>query len=814
MKYALVLVLVVLFVMGLFSPLFFQNKILFDSDVASYNYPALSFYQTERDNHGFLSWNPYYLQGFPMALSPVGDHIDPLTRALALVVTDPFLLLHIRFIISLLLGLIFAYIFARLAGLSEAAAFIVSGCYFLGQTLTGVTAALVNSGSFFVLPALLSVALCLNKGRSVVLCAFLGSILLTFGWLAGFTQNVFYSVIFVLIFALYLSIKSSSVEGIFARFRVFWGITASVLLSVFIALPQLLDTVLFRSITTRVSGFGSLPDGIALGELAHFFLPDYLTIPYIAGGPSMGFYIGALPIFFVLFSVFNLSHVRYGRFFLYAYIGALIFVIKWLGFSTLVQQLPIFSSFHTLSRALFPGVFFLAYLAGSGFDILRQGNYSEPAQKRFLKIGTLLMFTVVLCAVLLQLFIGFYSFTNENILNLLTKIFIFVGKDPHHLLANPAYYTDLFRNLFANISASFSFLNWKFVFPLMFLPLGMGLIVLVLKGKISKNLFGKVAIVFIALNIFLVYAAQFDQYISLAEVKHPSFTANRIQNDRPSLLGSYLLSFLTGESLYRSLGSASSLTPDARYGFLRESLTSNTNIIYKVPRADGYEPFRSARQEYFWRNIIGNESLDVGNDLFDVALEKKKKLFLSQMPLLSSLNVSYIESGYKLEHSCFTELFVDHKEKLPINLHLYKNNCAVGRVWAPSQVEIVSEWTNNDFSRIIDSSQPLAVIECKNCKISNVGFSGGEIISNEIYENGHVSFVANGGNTGRWIVVAQSNLPGWKAYVDDIEVPIRSANYLLQSVFVGSGVHRVSLTYKGFSMKEYLNFFGIQPIAI
>lgn len=47
-----------------------------------------------------------------------------------------------------------------------------------------------------------------------------------------------------------------------------------------------------------------------------------------------------------------------------------------------------------------------------------------------------------------------------------------------------------------------------------------------------------------------------------------------------------------------------------------------------------------------------------------------------------------------------------------------------------------------------------------------------------------------------WIVVADTHYPGWRAWIDDVEVPILRANFIQRAVAVRAGEHRLRMTYR------------------
>lgn len=99
-KYIILTLCIVVPILSMFTPILFSNRIFFDEDIVSYNYPTFFLSSTASKAGQNINWNPYYLSGFPTTLSPVGDHIDPLNEKLISVFGNSFDALHFRIFIS------------------------------------------------------------------------------------------------------------------------------------------------------------------------------------------------------------------------------------------------------------------------------------------------------------------------------------------------------------------------------------------------------------------------------------------------------------------------------------------------------------------------------------------------------------------------------------------------------------------------------------------------------------------------------------------------------------------------------------------
>lgn len=325
--------------------------------------------------------------------------------------------------------------------------------------------------------------------------------------------------------------------------------------------------------------------------------------------------------------------------------------------------------------------------------------------------------------------------------------------------------------------------------PLFLLVLGVLLIVSYARKYISEMQFTGAAVSLVVFNFIAVFGAQFNDYIPREEYLIKPRVAEAILTDGGK---GRLISFLTGEALFREVQSGRILTPEENFTFSRELLFPNLNMVHHIPRADGYEPFIARRQHHVWRTVVANEDFvaGAGSD-WAAALDEKKRTFLELLPLLSSYGVEYVLSGYSLESPHLAELPVPFQGS-EFQPFLYRNTAVRPYVFIPQSVNIVSEWDDTLFTQI-SREENLAVIECTACQ-SEMHDGGGEIqeLRQEI---GYSEFNVMT-EKGAWVLVSFSYLPGWEARIDGEVASIHAANYLLQAVYVPKGIHKVAFSYR------------------
>jgi hypothetical protein len=131
-----------------------------------------------------------------------------------------------------------------------------------------------------------------------------------------------------------------------------------------------------------------------------------------------------------------------------------------------------------------------------------------------------------------------------------------------------------------------------------------------------------------------------------------------------------------------------------------------------------------------------------------------------------------------------------------IAAHLYKNNHFLPRVFSTKSVQVIPEG-GHAFETIIATPHSFAettFIECSEC--TQGVFTQEPLYGADMHiSNDAVSF-ASRNQAQTWVVISNSNVPGWKATIDGKETKIYYANYLYQGILIPAGTHTVRIQYK------------------
>lgn len=199
---------------------------------------------------------------------------------------------------------------------------------------------------------------------------------------------------------------------------------------------------------------------------------------------------------------------------------------------------------------------------------------------------------------------------------------------------------------------------------------------------------------------------------------------------------------------------------------------------------------------------------DIHNVFGSVATADTLPVPTSMLSLLGMMNVRYFWSVIPVEGGGVTLVSSKNFDyaSVPFSIYLYRNSLFLPRVFVPSSIEVLPK-SEESFPTIIDGSANYATksfIECDECDKGILEQHDSIEINGISTQNDTVSFTTSSA-AAHWILISNSFVPGWHAYIDGQEVPIHYANYIYQGILVPAGQHAVSVRYRG----PYANLFSI-----
>ncbi|MBI2908367.1 MAG: YfhO family protein [Chloroflexi bacterium] len=397
MKPILAIVLLAVLTLLFYWRIAFTGQILPSYDLFTYFYPYRAFVNASLLQGETPLWNPYIFMGVPGMANIQSAVFYPLN--LLTIGLPPPQAVNIAIVVHVFLAGAFMYAFCRVSAALDRPSALVAGIVFMFSGFLSAQVAHINQLSASAwLPLLLLVFDRAYARRSPAL-AVLGSVVLAVQILAGHPQEVFLSVVGLLVFAAF-AVARTGFEPLpkalpetgrdFSPFPIreggqgvrLWSaiLRASLVLAIILVLGvglvafQLLPTAELSSLSIRSGGM-SFPEAMSFSlppnELLRSLLPSFVENPY---GEFIA-YVGFLGLGLAALSVRGAQGRRHPYLLFCLALAAVSFFFAFGGFNPLMRILyklvPWLGMFRVPARWLFLYTFAVALSAGIGFSLLR-----------------------------------------------------------------------------------------------------------------------------------------------------------------------------------------------------------------------------------------------------------------------------------------------------------------------------------------------------------------------------------------------------------------------------------------------------------
>lgn len=214
----------------------------------------------------------------------------------------------------------------------------------------------------------------------------------------------------------------------------------------------------------------------------------------------------------------------------------------------------------------------------------------------------------------------------------------------------------------------------------------------------------------------------------------------------------------------------------------------NTQMLYGFSSVEGYDSLHTRRYEEFWGAVDAQvRPVARGNPYSNVSV--RPQAYTSTLADL--LNVSYIASSTPIS------IPTSYTPSYNGEIYIYKNGNALPRAFLLTQAKVLStgqvraELASPQFDPgkvllLEADEQPPQVTAPTTSAPGSVQIT--DYKRNSVVVEAQV-------NTNAWLVLADANYPGWRAAVDGYEQQIYTADYLLRSVPLAPGRHRIIFTF-------------------
>ncbi len=348
-----------------FGHLIFQQNLVSGIDTVVQNFPFKHFLAQNFRNGNLPLWCRALGSGYPLYAEGQASYFYPLN--LLLFVFSPATAFNLALVFSFFILSFSMFYFCRVSGFKKSASFLSSIVFAFGSffILHLDNSNIIFAGCWMPLVMLL-IELFFQKRRAIFILW--AGLVLAFQFLAGFPQIAVYSLVLYIAYFVFRLVSSKN----FARMAAL-AVVAAVLAGG-IASVQLLPTMTLK----KVSGY-------RYARVMKYDVSNLLTFvnPYVFGNPRKRnyrknpvvfslecHYIGLIPLILIFFAPFSRGRPR---FFAILAAGMIAFLSAKPVFA-LYRHIPILGLFRFPHRLFIVVQFSLAFLAGAGFEKIKNSK--------------------------------------------------------------------------------------------------------------------------------------------------------------------------------------------------------------------------------------------------------------------------------------------------------------------------------------------------------------------------------------------------------------------------------------------------------
>lgn len=774
----------------IFRGIFFQHQFFNNNDVITAFLPYLNYLG---HSHNLILQGTLF--GFPAYVSTVADWFYPINYILfsALPLIAAYSLLTA---INMILAYLFGYLYAKKIGLSFYSAILASCVYiFSSQVMLGAVY-VNNTGFYFILPAALyffELALESKPLRQslflVIAGLFLGSC-----WLSSHVQFVFYIHTFFVAYAIFRIVALGYIKKWLMGIRLF---LIPLGVSFLTGLPMIAAVLSFQPETMRAGGV-SLAAAVSTGYLPWdvlYYLLPFWNINFLPLHNNL--YIGILPFVFLLFVLFSYRTSLFKNifvpFYLFAFLYCIVAAIDYSPIAFVLHYVPFYNAFRNANEIMFIGQFAAAMLTGLMLEyILYNWNSFDFNKHPAVKFFRIVVLYVLIPATLVASVIKFFFF--NRILQSLDNYFL-VHIYPHTTQLPQEHYLALIDTYLTQAIGQFTITDFQ-----MFLLLVLCAAVLIMfrcQQRLSAKQFGTIVILLTSLNFALVYY-NFYPMVSATEVSSIPQTAEAIlslQKDNPS---PYRIFSVLPAAIVFNEEVRCALTDEQHFLLAKEFIFSNTNMLYGIDVAGGYDNYMPALVSNTLGYMGSTDSIGANNIALEkTTLDQKIQQIVGRKNILAAMNVRYIISSLPIQDSDFVEVYNEKVGSCQTPISVYKLNTTWPRYFVTNNIFTSKQKIDNAeavLAELASTTKPTVILDDPAAFQIPTGLTYSTEVLPE-YGSNTIRFSKVECATTCALLVGNTYLPQWSVFVDGEKGNIMRANYLFMAILLTKGTHTVELRY-------------------
>lgn len=203
----------------------------------------------------------------------------------------------------------------------------------------------------------------------------------------------------------------------------------------------------------------------------------------------------------------------------------------------------------------------------------------------------------------------------------------------------------------------------------------------------------------------------------------------------------------------------------------------DTGLLYGLEDVYGDNPLVLDTFNNYWEALKGRDSIGYG------LLNVRYALARRGTPMPSTFSNAFEGGG---------------------GITVWQNNCTVPRAWVVYNATVVQEWEST-LNRVgTEGCNDPEIAVPLNVTIHVAGAGARDLRQPDLLATDPVALTGYGPNeiagsanarSDGYVVVSETFVPGWQAYVDGVQVPVVRANYLFRALPIPAGSHQVRLVY-------------------
>lgn len=796
-------------ILFVFRKVFFFDNIFSHSDVIHNYFPyfySLSKWQSLIE--------PAILSGFPIFTSVSTTWFFPLNKIL-FTFFDAFSAFRLLDVAYLLFAYIFTYLYLRKVGMNKEVSVLSGLIYvFSGQVMLWSETIIISS-YYTILP--LSLYLFEHGLRESVnykkyIFYTLTGLSFGVGWLSGHVQWLVYIHAFFFAYFIYFAYLENFERNLKYHIKKFFDFIYIILISFFVGFPQIYSLLNFLPITERADG---VPMSVVYASaylphhLIHYFIPSF-QIPHLPISSAFHNYLGILPILIFIFSLFFVRKYfkenRFYRFFILVFMFCFVASLKYSPLTFLIHQFPVFSTFREFVRIMFVGNFAVAICISIFLNyLLENKEIFVVSLKKYLVWLRRLFFYFILPVIFIittiQLFFldKISLFLKEYFLNNLFSTRVGGFPVDHYYDLIDRYVTQsLYQLSFFNFQVStfvvFSFLSYFLIKKI---------------WSLDSKKFMRVSILLVALNFSFVYmnrVTAISRFDYLNPPKTAQFIIEREQDlDSFRIMTPFADIALFNESIncdFDSLGGW--VMSHKEFLYQKELIEPNSNIIYGLDSAEGYEPYMPERTSSMI-GYLGSRWAVADTPALSgekISIQDKIEKLKDRINLFRVMNVKYIISPFVINSPELKEVFFETIGSCGSEIRIYEISDFWPRYFLTNNVNSVPK--NSTFIYYADvmnkTKTPTVFVED-----DVVSKASGEYFESIKYSGSPDNMVFNiSVKKPGYMFIGNAWMPDWNVAVDNVKVPVIKANYMYMAVYLNEGNHVVNVYYKQRELSAFI----------